>query len=193
MCCVAVEGRAQGGGLGGEGIDGAGRLDKKGTCETNGPPSPTHTDKSHTCERSRNAYGSLSGADRSTARDAALWSPEDVARRMEFSVACAYAHGTAALRTHLINMDPKQVELTWPAFAAVRAKWAGKVSGREGGVGWGGGVFRGGACFLFSQLSPPPTLHRSNSKAWPWSSSPTSGMKPPRPRWRTRWLHMAAS
>ena len=91
---------------------------------------PTPPDKSHTCERSRNAYGSLSGADRSTARDAALWSPEDVARRMEFSVACAYAHGTAALRTHLINMDPKQVELTWPAFAAVRANWAGKVSGR---------------------------------------------------------------
>jgi cytosine/creatinine deaminase len=46
---------------------------------------------------------------------------------MDFSVRCAYAHGTVALRTHLINMVPKQVELTWPAFARLRAKWKGKV------------------------------------------------------------------
>lgn len=92
-------------------------------------PLPSLPDKSHTCERSRNAHGSLSGADRSTARDAALWSAPDVERRMEFSVATAYAHGTAALRTHLINMTPRQVELTWPAFDAVRARWRGKVRG----------------------------------------------------------------
>ena len=46
---------------------------------------------------------------------------------MEFSIRCAYAHGTSALRTHLINMAPKQIELTWPAFSALRKKWAGKV------------------------------------------------------------------
>jgi len=38
-------------------------------------------DKSHTCERSRNPTGSLSGADRSTARDAAFWDRDDVFRR----------------------------------------------------------------------------------------------------------------
>ena len=85
------------------------------------------TDKSHTCERSRNKYGSLSGADRSTARDAALWDEDDVARRMEFSLRCAHAHGTSALRTHLINMTPRQVELTWPAFDRVRRAWRGRV------------------------------------------------------------------
>ena len=37
-------------------------------------------DKSHTCERSRNPNGSLSGADRSTARDAAFWDKDDVFR-----------------------------------------------------------------------------------------------------------------
>ena len=42
-------------------------------------------------------------------------------------MACAYAHGTGALRTHLINMAPKQLQLTWPAFSRLRAKWAGKV------------------------------------------------------------------
>ena len=46
---------------------------------------------------------------------------------MDFSVACAYAHGTGALRTHLINMAPKQLALTWPAFSRLRAKWAGQV------------------------------------------------------------------
>lgn len=48
-------------------------------------------------------------------------------RRMDFSIRCAYAHGTCALRTHLINMVPKQLELTWPAFDRLREKWKGKV------------------------------------------------------------------
>lgn len=87
----------------------------------------THIDKGHTTERSRNPNGSLSGADRSTARDAAFWDEEDVYRRMHFSLRCAYAHGTSALRTHLINMTPKQTQLTWPVFARLRQKWAGKV------------------------------------------------------------------
>lgn len=68
----------------------------------------THIDKGHTCERSRNPDGSLSGADRSTASDAAFWDADDVHRRMDFSLQCAYAHGTSAVRTHLINMSPKQ-------------------------------------------------------------------------------------
>ncbi len=50
---------------------------------------------------------------------------------MDFSIKCAYAHGTSALRTHLINMSPKQTELTWPVFAELRKRWAGKV--RRGG------------------------------------------------------------
>lgn len=85
------------------------------------------TDKGHTTERSRNPDGSLTGADRSTARDATFWDAADVVTRMDFSIRCAYAHGTSALRTHLINMTPKQTQLTWPAFAALRRKWQGKV------------------------------------------------------------------
>ena len=37
-------------------------------------------DKAQTGERSRNADGTLSGADRSTARDAEFWDQEDVYR-----------------------------------------------------------------------------------------------------------------
>ena len=87
----------------------------------------THIDKAFTCERSANRTGSLTGADRSTAADAAFWDGADVGARMDFSLRCAAAHGTACLRTHLINMTPRQVGLTWPAFAKARAKWAGVV------------------------------------------------------------------
>jgi cytosine deaminase len=49
---------------------------------------------------------------------------------MDFSLRCAYAHGTSALRTHLINMSPKQTALTWPVFSRLKREWAGKVGDR---------------------------------------------------------------
>ena len=70
-------------------------------------------DKGHTCERSRNPNGSLSGADASTAADAAHWSSVDVERRMDFALRCAYAHGTQAVRTHLMSGSRAQFELAW--------------------------------------------------------------------------------
>jgi len=87
----------------------------------------THIDKGHTCERSPNPLGSLTGADTTTAQDSVYWSVEDVYRRMDFSLRCAYAHGTSALRTHLINITDKQLALTWPVFSALRRRWAGRV------------------------------------------------------------------
>lgn len=169
-------------------------------------------DKGHTTERSRNPNGSLSGADRSTARDAAFWDEQvrwglvweaigshtctargsclghqlqpkrtlrstscavllfhphalcrlagvcvaraqDVYRRMDFSLRCAYAHGTSALRTHLINMTPKQTQLTWPVFSRLRKKWAGKVGARAQGGGCGG---RACAVAAVAHLAPAP-------------------------------------
>ena len=49
-------------------------------------------------------------------------------RRMDYSIRCAWAHGTSALRTHLINMTPLQTGLTWPSFKKLRAQWKGKVA-----------------------------------------------------------------
>jgi cytosine deaminase len=105
--------------------------------------SPLPADKGHTTERSRNPNGSLSGADRSTARDAAFWDEADVRRRMDFSLRCAYAHGTSALRTHLINMTPKQTQLTWPVYSQLRKQWAGKVRRAGGRAGWLAGWLAG--------------------------------------------------
>ncbi len=47
-------------------------------------------------------------------------------RRMEFSLSCAYAHGTAVLRTHLDSTAP-QHRISWPLFAEMRDHWAGRI------------------------------------------------------------------
>lgn len=47
--------------------------------------------------------------------------------RRDLEPCLADAHGTSALRTHLINISEKQVALTWPVFAALRERWRGRV------------------------------------------------------------------
>ena len=81
---------------------------------------------------------------------------------MDFSVACAYAHGTAALRTHLINMAPKQLQLTWPAFSRLRTKWAGKVRKRARGR-----RSQSRACGLLVDWAPIPPSCALGIQQWP--------------------------
>ena len=56
----------------------------------------------------------------------ANWSAEAVAARMDFALRCAYAHGTVAIRTHIDSLG-NQLDISWPVFAEMRAKWAGKI------------------------------------------------------------------
>ncbi|CAH2403194.1 cytosine deaminase [Mesorhizobium ventifaucium] len=87
----------------------------------------THIDKGHIWPRKPNPDGTFMGALNATGADrAARWSAEDVARRMDFSLRCAYAHGTRALRTHLDSVAPQE-EISWPVFEAVREKWRGRI------------------------------------------------------------------
>lgn len=87
----------------------------------------THIDKGHIWPRSPNPDGSFPGAlDTVGADRRANWSSEDVERRMEFSLACAYAHGTKALRTHLDSVAPQE-DISWPVFATVRERWKGRI------------------------------------------------------------------
>ena len=87
----------------------------------------THLDKGHIWPRSPNPDGTFAGALATVAADrAARWSAEDVRRRMEFSLRCAYAHGTRAIRTHLDSVPP-QDEISWPVFAEMRDRWAGRI------------------------------------------------------------------
>lgn len=87
----------------------------------------THIDKGHIWARKPNPDGSFPGALDAVGRDReARWSTDDVARRMEFSLACAHAHGTKALRTHLDLLHPQE-DISWPVFGELRDRWKGRI------------------------------------------------------------------
>ncbi|MGD1882959.1 MAG: cytosine deaminase [Paracoccaceae bacterium] len=88
----------------------------------------THLDKGHIWPRSPNPNGTFQGAIETVGADRqARWTAEDVRARMEFSLKCAYAHGTRAIRTHLDSVPP-QDDITWPVFCELRAEWAGRIA-----------------------------------------------------------------
>ncbi|MER8391718.1 cytosine deaminase [Mesorhizobium sp. M1340] len=87
----------------------------------------THIDKGHIWPRKPNPDGTFMGALNATGADrAARWSADDVARRMDFSLRSAYAHGTRALRTHLDSVAPQE-EISWPVFETMRDEWRGRI------------------------------------------------------------------
>jgi cytosine/creatinine deaminase len=87
----------------------------------------THLDKGHIWPRAANPDGTFYGALTTTGADrSANWTAEDVARRFEFGLRCAYAHGTAAVRTHLDSMGG-QAEISWGVFRSLREVWSGRI------------------------------------------------------------------
>jgi cytosine deaminase len=87
----------------------------------------THLDKGHIWPRAANPDGTFMGALTTVGEDReANWAAEDVYTRMEFSLKCAYAHGTRAIRTHLDSPAP-QDEVSWPVFAEIREDWADRI------------------------------------------------------------------
>ena len=87
----------------------------------------THLDKGHIWPRSPNPDGSFLGALGAVGGDrVAAWSAHDVRTRMEFSLRCAYAHGTRAIRTHLDSIPP-QTAISFPVFCELRDEWAGRI------------------------------------------------------------------
>ena len=87
----------------------------------------THLDKGHIWARQPNPDGSFAGALDAVATDTtANWSADDLATRMDFSLRCAYAHGTSALRTHIDSQNP-QAEISWSVFEKMRENWAGRI------------------------------------------------------------------
>lgn len=88
----------------------------------------THLDKGHIWPRKPNPDGSFLGALDSVGQDReARWSAADVEARMEFSLRCAFAHGTSAIRTHLDSIHPQEA-ISWPVFEAMRDRWAGRIA-----------------------------------------------------------------
>jgi cytosine deaminase len=88
----------------------------------------THIDKGQIWQRAQNPDGTHTGARTAVMADRDKnWSREDVARRMDFALRCAFAHGTGALRTH-IDSYPKQTPISWPLFAEMREHWKGRIA-----------------------------------------------------------------
>jgi cytosine deaminase len=94
----------------------------------------THLDMGHVAEAAPNLEGTHFGAvqarDKYRAEAIArgeAWRERDVERRMDFALGCAYAHGTAAVRTHLDSL-PEQAELSWRVFERVRERWHDRVT-----------------------------------------------------------------
>jgi cytosine deaminase len=88
----------------------------------------THLDKGQTWFRVPNPSGRWQDALALVAKDRETrWSAEDVAARMDFSLRCAFVHGTAAVRTHIDSMGG-QGAISWPVLAQMRDRWAGRIA-----------------------------------------------------------------
>ena len=88
----------------------------------------THIDKGHIWPRRSNPDGTHSAARVAVAADReAYWSADDVRARMDFSLRCAFAHGSGAIRTHLDSLG-KQAAISWPVFAEMREQWKDRIA-----------------------------------------------------------------
>lgn len=86
----------------------------------------THLDKGHVAPRAP-TDGTTSGALAAVRADHANWSAEDVRARFAFGLACSYAHGTAAIRTHLDTYFPHALD-SWRVFRELRDAWSGRIT-----------------------------------------------------------------
>lgn len=89
----------------------------------------THLDKGHIWDRAPNPDGTHASAARTVAQDRqAHWRGDDVARRFDFGLRCAHAHGTGAIRTHLDSYEPGQAETSFAVFREMRSEWRGRIA-----------------------------------------------------------------
>lgn len=87
----------------------------------------THLDKGHIWPRKPSPDGTWFGALIAVQEDRENnWAAGDVERRMDFALRCAWAHGTAAIRTHL-DSTPPQHEISFDVFETMRDRWAGRI------------------------------------------------------------------
>lgn len=93
-----------------------------------------HLDKAHTLRRTGLPEGGLGDAVRLSIADAANRTETDLRRRMEFSLRCAYAHGTVALRTHLDTPQVPDESASWRVFDALQERWSGRIALQGSGL-----------------------------------------------------------
>ncbi|WP_250514620.1 cytosine deaminase [Caballeronia sp. INDeC2] len=84
-----------------------------------------HLDKGHIAPRAGTG-GGLHAAIAAAQADSASWTRDDLTRRMAFSLRCAYAYGTRALRTH-IDWGGGEPPLAWDIAHELAQRWAGRI------------------------------------------------------------------
>ncbi len=88
----------------------------------------THLDKGHIWARSPNPDGSFAAAVEASGADrASRWDADDLARRIDFGLRTAFAHGTKAIRTHLDSAAPQEC-ISWPVLEEFRRRWRGRIA-----------------------------------------------------------------
>lgn len=88
--------------------------------------SHTHLDKAHSWNRAPNRSGTFNEALQNLHNDKDNWTEEDVFQRADYSLKCAYAYGTVALRTHVDTGLP-WAERSYKALSKLKEKWTGRV------------------------------------------------------------------
>lgn len=86
-----------------------------------------HLDKAHTVSRTGMSSGGLPDAVRRSVADAANRDDADLAYRMRFSLRCAHAHGTGAIRTHLDTPETPAESPAWRVFEDLKQEWRGRI------------------------------------------------------------------
>ena len=86
-----------------------------------------HLDKTQTWPRQPNPDGTHPGAKNAVIADRGKhYSEADIEPRFDFGLRCAFAHGTAAIRTHLDSYWPN-ARAHWAVFRRMRDAWAGRI------------------------------------------------------------------
>jgi cytosine deaminase len=85
-----------------------------------------HLDKTHTWYRAPNRTGGFFDALATLARDRVNWTADDIRRRADFALRCAWAHGTRAIRTHVDTGLP-WAETSHAVLGELRTEWRGRI------------------------------------------------------------------
>jgi cytosine/creatinine deaminase len=85
-----------------------------------------HLDKGQIHGRAPGGDGTFLSALDAVASDRIHWNGIETRLRMDFGLRCAFAHGSAAVRTH-IDSDHSAAAVSWEVFGELRDRWAGRI------------------------------------------------------------------
>ena len=86
----------------------------------------THLDKAHVGAFTEFVPGSLNDAISTMIDNKKTWTPDNLIKRVEYSLQTAYAYGVRAMRSH-VDFSPNNPHFTWEIMAEASRRWKGKI------------------------------------------------------------------